>query len=189
MSGFRVDPRAAEAAESFARQWLDALFRVPGMEGLFEVGDATPREGGVALLLQPVEVSRYSPGRWAELTGSLQTLLESALERRNLASAAVELVLPLGVPPEGRVDGDEGLTEAALALARTAIAHQRPFALGPMSVHERRQVHQALGDVPEVWTQSEGEGILRRLWVIPRAPRTEEVDEEAPEGGEAPSEA
>jgi predicted RNA-binding protein Jag len=37
-----------------------------------------------------------------------------------------------------------------------------------MSPAERRVLHEALGEVPEVWAQSDGEGVMRRLWVMPR---------------------
>lgn len=123
--------------------------------------------------LLPPPGSPLTSRRWAQLASGLQALVEAALLLKGEAGTTVEVgllespaVTGAGTPAEA--EEELGLVRAARTMAQRAVALQRPFALGPMSAVERRLVHQALGDVPEVWTQSEGDGIFRRLWVVPR---------------------
>jgi spoIIIJ-associated protein len=102
---------------------------------------------------------------------ALQSLCDAMLVVRGDASSAVEVLLPAVVEGDGTLglaDEDEALVQAALRLGRLAAAQKRTFALGPMSANERRLVHNALSELAGVRTQSEGEGIYRRLWVLPR---------------------
>ncbi len=108
--------------------------------------------------------------RWSKVAEALQSLCEAALVVRGDASG-VEVLLPAIVEGDGGLglaDEDEALVQAALRLGRLAATQKRPFALGPMSANERRLVHNALSELAGVRTQSEGEGIYRRLWVLPR---------------------
>lgn len=131
---------------------------------------------GVAWELRPgrppvVEVRAGEPeaARWAGLREPLRALLEAALRFAGLP-AGVEV----RVPGAGRAEPESEAGELARETRRVAVAAARAgraFAIGPLSVVERREVHRALADVPGVWTRSEGDGIYRRLWVVPRPPR------------------
>jgi spoIIIJ-associated protein len=50
----------------------------------------------------------------------------------------------------------------------------RPVPVEPMSPHDRRVVHVALAEHPSVTTESDGEGLFRRVVIYPksRAPET-----------------
>jgi hypothetical protein len=146
---------------------------------------ATPWER-LATTLSDTLAPGWSLDRTAE--GFLLSANDPAFQSHAPALArALETVLAAARPglpkPEIRVAGTlpdepgrpEGLVEAAQALARRAARQGRAFALGPMSVNDRRQVHQALTDMPEVWTQSDGDGIFRRLWIVPRKARHKET--------------
>ena len=61
----------------------------------------------------------------------------------------------------------ESLTELAHRLAEKVIKTRRPVMVQPMSAADRRIIHLALADVPGVATRSEGEGVQRRLLVVP----------------------
>lgn len=145
-----------------------------GLGAAFEVktGGGEGREA-LRVVVTPPEPGAPGPRRWAPVANALQTLLDASLAAQGFVDPPVEVSLRETVV-EGRpppVREDVGLVAAARALAETSARLGRPFALGPMAVADRRQVHQALGDVPQVWTQSEGEGIFRRLWIVPRPPR------------------
>ncbi len=120
------------------------------------------------------------PRRWGLVAVGLQSLVEAGLLARGEGAVAIEVAPPesQGGYPSGELEPDDALARSVRAVARRAAALGRPFAIGPMSAVERRLVHQALSDLPEVHTQSEGEGIYRRLWVVPRrpAPATGEAD-------------
>jgi len=59
----------------------------------------------------------------------------------------------------------ESLEELALASAVEAKRTRRPQLLPPLSPAERRLIHLALAEDPEVETESEGEGFLKRVAV------------------------
>jgi spoIIIJ-associated protein len=61
----------------------------------------------------------------------------------------------------------ESLQELAMRLAEKAKRTKRPVAADPMSPADRRIMHVALANTPGLTTKSEGEGMQRRLVVIP----------------------
>ncbi len=68
---------------------------------------------------------------------------------------------------EYRVAREAELNEIAEEAAREAVADDRSVELAPMSPNDRRVVHQRLADHEDVETESTGEGISRRVVVIP----------------------
>jgi spoIIIJ-associated protein len=62
---------------------------------------------------------------------------------------------------------DEELAAMARRLAEKVKKIGKPVALGPMNARERRQVHLAIAGESGLRTQSEGEGLSRRLFIIP----------------------
>jgi spoIIIJ-associated protein len=60
------------------------------------------------------------------------------------------------------------LVMAAKVAAEKVIESGQPYAFSPMNARERRVVHLALKDSPELRTESEGEGAARHLVVYPK---------------------
>jgi spoIIIJ-associated protein len=82
----------------------------------------------------------------------------------------------LGRPVYPRLDAEgfrahqrESLEELALRSAEEAKRTHRPQLLPPLSPAERRLVHLALAEDPDVETESEGDGFLKRVAVRPKA--------------------
>jgi len=82
----------------------------------------------------------------------------------------------LGRPVHPRVDAEgfraqqkESLEELALRSAEEVKRTRRPQLLPPLPPAERRLVHLALAQDPDVETLSEGEGFLKRVSVRPKA--------------------
>ena len=82
----------------------------------------------------------------------------------------------LGKPVYPRLDAEgfrahqrESLEELALRSAEEAKRTRRPQLLPPLSPAERRLIHLALAEDPEVETESEGDGFLKRVAVRPKA--------------------
>jgi spoIIIJ-associated protein len=78
----------------------------------------------------------------------------------------------LGRPVHPRLDAEgfrahqkESLEELALRTAEETKRTRRPQLLPPLSPGERRLVHLALAEDPDVETESEGEGFLKRVAV------------------------
>jgi spoIIIJ-associated protein len=63
---------------------------------------------------------------------------------------------------------EESLVGLAQRVARQVARNRRPISLEPMPPNERRVVHVALRDDPNVTTQSSGEAALRRVTIYPR---------------------
>jgi len=59
------------------------------------------------------------------------------------------------------------LADLAKRLAARALEEHKVVKLSPMSAHDRRVFHLTLTEIEGVTTQSEGEGLLRRLLIIP----------------------
>lgn len=72
---------------------------------------------------------------------------------------------------------DAALAEDALRLAAEVRESGRALQMEPLNSYERRIVHLALQDRPDVRTYSEGEGMERRVTIAPKA-------DAAPDGGE-----
>jgi spoIIIJ-associated protein len=64
---------------------------------------------------------------------------------------------------------EEALIGLAERVARQVARSRRPIVLEPMPPNERRIVHLTLRGNPEVTTESNGEGSMRRITVQPRA--------------------
>jgi spoIIIJ-associated protein len=62
---------------------------------------------------------------------------------------------------------DNGLVSMAKREAKRAVTSGRPVTLEPMSARDRRVIHVSLAKFPGVSTRSEGEGMERRLQILP----------------------
>ncbi len=102
-------------------------------------------------------------GRHGQTLDALQQLA-NAVARRG-SETARRVVVDGGGYRRRRGDA---LTELARQGAQRAAASGRPVALEPMSSSERRVVHEALKDDPEVTTGSEGAEPNRYVVIVPR---------------------
>jgi spoIIIJ-associated protein len=63
---------------------------------------------------------------------------------------------------------EDSLVDLAQRMAEKVVASGRPAPVEPMSAHDRRIVHMALVDHEGVTTESEGEGVFRRVVIFPK---------------------
>src|SRR5581483_1284205 len=63
---------------------------------------------------------------------------------------------------------EDSLTSMARRLAEKPVRSGRRVPVEPMNAHDRRIVHMALADHPDVTTESEGEGMARRVVIFPK---------------------
>ncbi len=68
-----------------------------------------------------------------------------------------------------RIRREQTLTTLALRLADKAKRTGAPVALEPMDPAERRMIHLALQEDPDITTESEGEGSYRHIVILPKA--------------------
>ena len=80
--------------------------------------------------------------------------------------------LPVHLDAEGfKERRAEKLRVKAEEAADQAVRKNSPVVLGPLTPAARREIHMALADDPDVETESDGEGFLKRLVVRPRRRR------------------
>jgi spoIIIJ-associated protein len=63
---------------------------------------------------------------------------------------------------------EDSLVDLAQRLAEKVVSSGRPVPVEPMSPHDRRIVHMALVDHEGVTTESEGDGLYRRVVIFPK---------------------
>jgi spoIIIJ-associated protein len=102
------------------------------------------------------------------------------LERRGEGLQALQVILgrvggsetgdkPIFVDSDGFRQGrDEEIVEIAMLAAEKVKKMKEPHRLSLMDPYERRIVHLALKDHPDVETESEGEGFQKRVVIRPR---------------------
>lgn len=73
---------------------------------------------------------------------------------------------------------DERMQSLALMLAERLRKTGRSQSTRPMSAYQRRVIHLALQDEPDVQTRSVGEGVLKRVIIMKKRPDYNEVPEE-----------
>lgn len=102
-------------------------------------------------------------GRHGKTLDSLQFLISV------ITSRTIGFRYPIVVDVEGYKGRQRHkLEEIAANAARRAVSQDKEVRLRPMTPYERRIVHIALRDDPEVETYSEGEGRARRVVVAPQ---------------------
>lgn len=100
-------------------------------------------------------------GKKSETLNSLQYITSLIVGKR------LEKWIPLVIDVEGfRGRRERQLTQLALRMAEQAIATGRRQTLEPMPANERRIIHLALRDHPQVETESTGEEPYRKLTII-----------------------
>lgn len=102
-------------------------------------------------------------GYHGETLSSLQLMLGIMVSKK--INEWVRVVVNVGDYREKR---EEVLKRMALSAAQKAKFSQEPVTLPPLSGNERRIIHLALTDNPDVITESEGEGEERRVVVKPK---------------------
>jgi spoIIIJ-associated protein len=109
-------------------------------------------------------------GKKGATLDALQYLVNRIVFRKPGESAGVT------VDAEGyRGRREDSLTDLANRLAEKAVRSGRPVPVEPMNAHDRRVVHMALAEHPGVTTESEGEGMARRVVIFPKRAATVEA--------------
>jgi spoIIIJ-associated protein len=101
-------------------------------------------------------------GRHGQTLATLQYML------RIMVSHQTKTWTPIVIDVEGyKKRRSEALQALAVRMAEQVRARGTPFTLEPMPAYERRIIHLALADHPDVTTQSVGEGDLRKVVILP----------------------
>ncbi len=101
-------------------------------------------------------------GKKGETLDAIQYLINK------ISSVDGEEHKPVVVDSNGyRQRRNEALEDMARQLGEKATQSGKTVAINPMSAHDRRIIHMALKETAGLTTRSEGEGIYRRLLIVP----------------------
>lgn len=116
-------------------------------------------------------------GRHGQTLESLQYLVSKIVQRTNDDERSLVVIDIEGYRERQR----EKLRETALNFAKKAAESGQVVSLQPMNSRDRRIVHLTLRDHADVTTQSTGEGLRRRVTIVPKHPKvTAEIAAETP---------
>jgi spoIIIJ-associated protein len=102
-------------------------------------------------------------GRRGQTMVSLQQIV------RLIISHKMDVKMPIIIDVEGyKQRRCEGLRTLAKKLADQVRVRRVPFSMEPMPAFERRVIHVALADHPDVTTESAGEGEARKVMILPK---------------------
>lgn len=152
------EPNLEVAAK--AREFLEGFLRLLGVEAKVTTRYTGPDE--VQLELVGSDLALLI-GRYGSTLDAIQLLTAAAANKG--VSRGARVILDAENYRQRRRETLENLAAAAAAKVRRT--HQ-PVELTDLRPHERRIIHLALRDTPDVETYSEGEGNRRKLIVAPR---------------------
>jgi len=162
-----VSPTAPESADAeVARSVLADLLRHLGYSAEIQVRRVEPTtDDEMAVLVLDIQTAGADTliGPRGETLAALQHILRLLVNRRT--GRMVNLVVDVQGYKQRR---EQNLRRLAERMATQAVRSGRTVYLEPMPPYERRIIHLALRDHPDVTTQSVGEGSRRRVTIIPR---------------------
>lgn len=153
-----------EAAKDVLEKILD-LMDIPASVAFsdeFSVEDEEGNSSSVGLNIEGEDLGILI-GRRGQTMASLQHVVRLIMAQQN------QIRIPIVVDVEGyKKRRCEGLRDLADRLAEQVKARKIPFTMEPMSAFERRVIHLALADSPDVVTESTGIGEGRKVVILPR---------------------
>lgn len=153
-----------ETAKNILEKLLE-LLELPGSVTLFDEFTVLDDDGNASSIGLNIEGEDLGIliGRRGQTMASLQYLL------RLIMSHQTETKIPIVVDVEGyKQRRCEGLRVLARRLADQVKSRKTPFTMEPMPAFERRVIHLALADHPDVVTESIGFGDTRKVVITPK---------------------
>jgi spoIIIJ-associated protein len=143
----------------------EVLGEILGRMGFEATVEASESEEKVSLEVKGPDAGLII-GKKGQTLDALQHLVAKVVFRGK--EGTPEAGKPIQVDTEGyRQRRIESLEAMAKRLAEKVLATRRPLEVDPMSPADRRVIHMALANVAGVTTRSEGEGMDRRLVILP----------------------
>ena len=158
----RLKPAAGEKADAVevAKEVLETLVKLMKITAEVSVLQANTGELPVTLNIEGEDLGVLI-GRRGQALASLQYVV------RLIVAEKLKVWVPINVDIAGyKKRRYESLQNLALRLAEQVKRNRRLIMLEPMPADERRIIHLALTDHPDVTTQSMGEGDMRKVAIL-----------------------
>jgi spoIIIJ-associated protein len=144
---------------SFAKRTLEEILALIPVEATVA---ASRGEGRITLKVQG-DRSGLLIGRKGKTLDALQFLVNK------IVSKALDKKIDVVIDSENyRRRREDSLTQLALKMGDKARRIKKPVTTNPMNPHDRRLIHLALKDDEHLETRSRGEGLLKRVVIIPK---------------------
>jgi spoIIIJ-associated protein len=104
-------------------------------------------------------------GKKGQTLDAIQSLVEKIVNKHNPHNDKIRVQVDVEGYLETRKANLEKLAERLADKSKRIL---KPISLGQMSAYDRRIVHLALKDDPDIRTKSRGEGYMRKLVIIPQ---------------------
>jgi len=158
----RLKPAAGEKADAVevSKEVLETLVKLMKITAEVSVLQANTGELPVTLNIEGEDLGVLI-GRRGQALASLQYVV------RLIVAEKLKVWVPINVDIAGyKKRRYESLQDLALRLAEQVKRNRRLIMLEPMPADERRIIHLALADHPDVTTQSMGEGDMRKVAIL-----------------------
>ncbi len=158
----RLLPVASEKADvvGVAKEALEGLIKAMGVIASVSVAQSPTGELPVVLNIEGDDLGILI-GRRGQTLGALQYIV------RLIVAERLKMWVPMNVDVAGyKKRRYESLENLALRMAEQVKRSRRLITLEPMPADERRVIHLALADHPDVTTQSMGEGEMRKVAIL-----------------------
>lgn len=153
-------PEEKHEVANVANEVLETLIKAMGISAEVTVTQASAAELPVALDIEGDDLGILI-GRRGQTLASLQYVV------RLIVAEKMKMWVPINVDVAGyKKRRYESLRDLALRLAEQVKRNQRLITLEPMPADERRIIHLALADHPDVATESMGEGEARKVAIL-----------------------
>jgi len=163
-----VSPEEGRGIAQTAKDVLERLLTLMGVAGSV-VPQAPPLVEGETEISASVAFDVKGDdlgiliGRRGQTLASLQYIV------RLMVGHQTKTHMPIVIDVEGyKQRRYQALQAFAQRMAEQVKAREAPFSLEPMPAYERRIIHLALADHPDVITQSIGEGEFRKVVILPK---------------------
>jgi spoIIIJ-associated protein len=153
------EPPAGENGLDLAKETLEKILALIPMETTVT---ADQENGKISLDIEG-DTSGLLIGRKGKTLDALQFIVN------RIVNKALDKKLHVIVDSENyRQRRRDSLTQMALKMADKAKRTKKPVATNPLNPHDRRIVHLALKDDRDLDTKSRGDGILKKVLIIPK---------------------
>ena len=148
-----------EGDVDFAQRTLEEILALIPLEATVT---ASRGDGRITLRVQG-DRSGLLIGRKGKTLDALQFLVNK------IVSKALDKKIDVVIDSENyRRRKEDSLTQMALKMGDKAKRINKPVTTNPMNPHDRRLIHLALKDDAQLETRSRGEGLLKRVVIIPK---------------------
>jgi spoIIIJ-associated protein len=148
-----------EGDVDFAQRTLEDILALIPLEATVT---ASRGEGRITLRVQG-DRSGLLIGRKGKTLDALQFVVNK------IVSKALDKKIDVVIDSENyRRRKEDSLTQLALKMGDKAKRINKPVTTNPMNPHDRRLIHLALKDDAQLETRSRGEGLLKRVVIIPK---------------------